>query len=134
MNLKLVLQLSLFGLIMAFATVSLIPEKLEFIFWIIIFAFVGYVLAKVGTGKYFWHGFMVSIFNSIWLVAVHLMFFDSYIAHHPDMSKMNEGVSYFATHPRMFMLITAVPFGIFFGLFQGVFAWIASKLVKPRVV
>jgi hypothetical protein len=29
MRLKLVLQLSLFGLIMAFATVSLIPEKLN---------------------------------------------------------------------------------------------------------
>ena len=133
MNLKLILQLSLFGLIMAFATVSLIPEKFEWIFWFVIFAFVGYVIAKAAPGKYFWHGFLVSLANSVWLVAVHLLFFDKYMTHHPDMSKMNEGMTYFATHPRMFMLITALPFGIFFGLFQGLFAWIASKFAKPRV-
>lgn len=132
MNLKLLLQLSLFGLIMAFATVSLIPEKCEWIFWLVIFVFCAYVIAKVGTGKYFLHGLVLSIFNSVWLVAVHLIFFNSYTAHHPDMAKMTDNMGYFTTHPRMFMLVTWLPFGVVFGIFQGLFAFIASKFVKPK--
>lgn len=133
MNLKLIIQLSLFGLIMAFATVSLIPEKVEFIFWLVIFAFVAYVIAKVAPGKYFWHGFLVSIFNSIWITAVHIFFYNSYTLHHPDMANMSVNAGYFSTHPRLMMACVGVPFGIMFGLVQGLFAFVASKFVKPKV-
>ena len=74
MNWKLIFQLSFFGLIMAFATVSLIGEKYEPGFWLVIFAFCAWVIAKVCPGKYFLHGFFVSIINSVWITAVHLMF------------------------------------------------------------
>ncbi len=53
MNLKLILQLSVFGLIMAFATVSLIPENIEPIFWVIIFIFCALVIARACTTKFF---------------------------------------------------------------------------------
>lgn len=132
MNLKLILQLSLFGVIMAIATISLIPEKFEPIFWLVIFVFCAYVIAKAAPGKYFWHGFLVSIFNSVWLTAAHVICFNSYNAHHPDMAKMTEKMGYFTTHPRMFMLLSGIPFGICFGLVLGLFAFIASKLVKPN--
>jgi hypothetical protein len=39
MNWKIIFQLSIFGLIMAFATVQLIPERVEPIFWLFIFRF-----------------------------------------------------------------------------------------------
>jgi len=133
MNLKLILQLSLFGLIMAFATVSLIPEKVEFVFWLAIFVFVALVIAKAAPGKYFLHGFLVSVFNSIWITAVHIIFVNSYNIHHPDMAKMSENAGYFTTHPRIMMLCMAIPFGVMFGLFQGLFAFVASKLVKGKV-
>lgn len=134
MNFKLIFQLSLFGLIMAFATVSLIPEKVEFFFWLVIFVFCAYMIARVCREKHFWHGFLVSIFNSVCITAVHFIFFDGYVAHHPDMAAMSNNMGYFGTHPRVMMLCMAIPFGAMFGLFQGLFAFVASKIVKPKQV
>jgi len=125
MNWKLIFQLSAFGLIMAFATVSLIPEKIEPVFWVVIFAFCAYVIAKAAPGKYFLHGFLVSLVNCVWITAVHCFFYDSYVAHHRDMAAMYTGI-----HPRKMMLVYGPAFGIMFGLVLGLFAFIASKAVK----
>lgn len=100
MNLKLVLQLSVFGLIMAFATVSLIPDMAESFFWLVIFIICAYLIAKRCTGKYFLHGFLTSIFNSIWITIVHFFFYNAYVLHHAEMAaKMTPQTGYFATHP-----------------------------------
>lgn len=133
MNFKFIFQLSLFGLIMGFATVSLIPEKIEPVFWLAIFVFCSYVVAKVFTGKYFLYGFLTSLVNSIWITAVHLLFFKSYTAHHPDIAGMSNNMGYFATHPRLLMLLLGIPFGIAFGIILGLFCVVASKIVKPGV-
>ena len=134
MNLKLILQLSLFGLIMAIASISLIPEKTEPLFWLVIFIFCAFVIARAAPGKYFWHGFLVSIFNSVWITGAHVLAFTSYNTHHPDMAKMTDNMGYFTTHPRMFMLLSGIPFGISFGIVLGLFAFVASKFVKPNPV
>lgn len=134
MNFKFIFQLSLFGFIMAFATVSLIPEKTEPVFWLFIFIFCAYVIAKVCTARYFWYGFLTSVFNSVWITGVHLLFFNSYVAHHPDMAAMGNHMGYFATHPRVLMAVLGIPFGIAFGIILGLFCVVASKLVGPRMV
>jgi len=130
MNLKLVFQLSMFGLIMGFATISLIPEKVEFLFWLFIFIFCAYVIARVCTGKYFLHGFFTSLVNSVWLTATHIIFYTSYAAHHPNIAAMTNNMAYFSNHPRIFTLLLGIPSGIFFGLILGLFAFIAHKLAK----
>ncbi len=130
MNFKLIIQLSIFGLVMAFATISLIPEKIEFYFWLVIFVVNAYIIAKKCAGKYFLHGFAVSMVNSVWITIAHVSFFLTYTAHHPDMAKMSEHAGYFITHPRQLMLILSPAFGAMFGLAQGLFAWIASLIVK----
>jgi hypothetical protein len=135
MNWKLIFQLSLFGLIMAFATISLIPERSEFIFWIIIFVFCAWAIAKKAPGKYFLYGFLLSLVNSIWITIAHVAFFISYLSNHPDMSpeKMHMPAA-MSDHPRLLMVIIAPIFGAVFGLFQGLFAWLASKFVKSNLV
>lgn len=133
MNWKLIFQLSLFGLIMALGTISLIPEKTEWIFWLVIFAFCAIVIARAASGRYFLHGFSLSLFNSVWITAAHVLCFSSYVIHHPDMGPGKMGLPlYFVLHPRLAMVLMAVPFGIVFGIFQGLFAFIASKIVKPK--
>lgn len=127
MNWKLILQLSLFGLVMAFGTISLIPEKIEPAFWLVIFIICAYIIAKVCTGKYFLHGFLVSMVNSIWITAVHAYFIKTYMLNHAMTSKMP---SVFPTHPRYDMLVFGPVFGICFGIVLGLFAFIASKIVK----
>ncbi|MSR22442.1 MAG: hypothetical protein EXR92_02685 [Gemmatimonadetes bacterium] len=50
MNWKLVLQLSLFGLVMAVATVFWIPSTVEPAFWLVIFGFSAYLIAPRTVG------------------------------------------------------------------------------------
>jgi hypothetical protein len=131
MNWKLIFQLSIFGLIMAFATISLIPEKIEFVFWLAIFIFCAYVIARVCTGKYFLHGFCVSLVNCVWITSAHIIFYSSYVAHHADMANMGASMP-LSSHPRLLMLIMGPLFGAGFGLVLGLFSFIASKIVSPK--
>ena len=131
MNWKLLFQLSLFGLIMAFATVSLVPQAIEPIFWLVIFIFCGVVIAKAAPGNYFLHGFFLSIINSVWITGVHVLMYASYVAHHPDVAKMYADLPpVMAIHPRLVTLLIGIVSGVVFGLIQGLVAFIASKIVK----
>jgi len=133
MNWKIIFQLSIFGLIMAFATVSLIPQNIEWVFWLVIFIFCAYVIAKVCPGKYFLHGFFVSLFNCVWIIAVHVAYYKSYMANHPDMASMNKSMpAALSIHPRVAMIIMGPVFGVVSGLVLGLFSFIASKIVKKN--
>jgi hypothetical protein len=135
MNWKIIFQLSIFGLIMAFASVQLIPERIEPIFWLFIFAFCAWVIAKVCPGKYFLHGFLVSMVNCIWITAVHVIFRVTYVAHHPQMASVNTNMpASLLSHPRLTMLIIGPIFGAGFGVILGLFSFIASKIVKKNQV
>ncbi len=46
MNWNLVFGLSLFGLVMAFATVFVIPSKIELVFWLVIFLICAVLIAR----------------------------------------------------------------------------------------
>ena len=129
MNWKLIFQLSLFGLVMAFGTISLIPDKVEPLFWLIIFCVCAYFIVKICPGNYFLHGFWVSMFNSVWITLTHMLFYKTYAVYHADMVEMFQN-NPLHDHPRVLMLIMGPLFGAFFGLFQGLFALVASKIVK----
>jgi hypothetical protein len=130
---KIIFQLSIFGLIMSFATVQLIPERIEPVFWLFIFAFCAWVIAKVCPGRYFLHGFLVSIVNSIWITAAHIIFRLTYIAHHPQAASLYTNLpASLQSHPRLAMAITGPIFGVGFGIILGLFSFIASKIVQAK--
>jgi hypothetical protein len=131
MNKKLILQLSLFGLIMAVATVYWIPSNIEPTFWLAIFVICAYLIAKYCTGKYFLHGFLVSLVNCVWITGVHILLFKTYIANHPQEAEMMASMP-MPTHPRLMMLLTGPVVGIISGLVLGLFAFIASKIAKKK--
>lgn len=122
MNWKLISQLSLFGLAMAIATVSWIPSSIEPFFWLVIFIICSYLIATKCQAKHFLHGFLVSVFNSVWITTIHVIFFDTYMANHSDMAQMNAS--------RMMMVLMGPVFGAGFGLILGLFAFLASKIIK----
>jgi uncharacterized membrane protein len=119
---------------MAFATVSLIPQNIEWVFWLVIFVFCAYVIAKVCQGKYFLNGFLVSLFNCVWIVAVHIAYYKSYVANHTDMASETTKMlpASLAIHPRLAMVIVGSIFGVASGIFLGLFSFIASKIVKKN--
>jgi len=130
MNWKLIFQLSVFGLIMAFGTIALIPEKFEWIYWLVVFIFCAFVIAKRCTGKYFLHGFLLSLVNCVWVTLAHLLFYKTYTIHHADMA----GPGALATHPRLWILIVGPISGVLSGLIQGLFAFILSRFVKSEPI
>ena len=127
MNWKLIFLLSLIAIPMAFATIYFIPVNLEPPFWIAIFIFCAYIIALKCGGKFFLNGFMVSIFNCIWITVIHFVFFAAYYDHHPEMLQMKDATP---EQMRWFMLIVGPVVGVISGLILGLFSWIAAKLMK----
>ena len=131
MNYRLIFRLSLFGLAMALATISTIPPTLEPIFWLLIFLICAYYIALKSSEKYFLSGFLVSIANCVWITSVHILFFHSYMANHPQQVEMMSKMP-FPDHPRWMMLITGPVIGIISGLVLGILAFIASKIMQKK--
>lgn len=130
LDFRLILQLSLFGLAMAVATVFVIPSNIEPIFWLVIFVVCAVVIARRCADKYFLHGFLVSLANCVWITTAHIVLFDSYIARHPQEAAMVKNMP-MPDSPRLMMLMTGPVVGVISGIVLGLFAWIASKIVKP---
>ncbi len=128
MNWKLIFLLSMFGLAMAIATVFAIPPKIEPLFWLAIFLVCAALIARRAPGKFFLHGLCVSLVNCLWITSAHVLFFDTYAAGHPE--EMARSANAFLP-PRMLMLVIGPVIGIVSGLVLGLFAFVASKIVKP---
>jgi NAD/NADP transhydrogenase beta subunit len=126
-NWKLIFQLSLFGLAMAIATVFWIPSNLEPAFWLIIFIVCAYLIAKKCEKNFFLHGFLVSMMNCVWIIAAHIIFFDIYMANHPDQAAMSARMP---MNPKVVMLIMGPLIGAISGVVLGIFSFIAGKAFK----
>ena len=117
MNWKLIFALSLFGL-----------GYLEPLLWLIIFIMYAWLIATRAPGKYFLHGLLVSVVNSIWITAIHVIFFSTYARSNPGFVQSAPP----GWNPRLMMIIFGPLFGLLFGLVAGLFASIASKIVSKR--
>ena len=131
MNWKLIFALSLFGLAMAFATVYWVPSNVEPYIWLPIFLVCAYLIAKNAHGKYFLHGFLVSLVNCIWITAAHIKLSTAYIATHPQEATMyaqmfaKTGLSMHRA-----MLVFGPVIGIISGTVLGLLAFAASRIFK----
>ena len=129
MNWKLIFQLSLFGLGMGLATVFFIPSNVEPYFWLAIFAVCAYIIARQVAAQHFLYGFLVSLVNSVWITGAHILFFNQYIANHPQEAAMMTSMP-LPDSPRLMMALTGPIVGIVSGLVLGLFAFVAGKFVK----
>lgn len=129
MNWKLIFQLSLFGLAMAFATVFLIPPAIEPAFWLPIFLVCGFVIAKRRAAGHFAHGVVLGLANCVWITTTHLAFFNRYVAGHAQEAALLQSMP-LLTHPRLMMAMMGTAVGVVSGVVIGIFAVIAGKLVK----
>jgi hypothetical protein len=136
-NWKLIFILSLFGMGMALATVSLVPENWDVVFWVPIFIACAVFIARNTKGKYFLHGLLVCLLNCAWITAAHIYYADTYLAHHAG-----EKASYLSVNNALHanlsitqaMLVMGPFIGIISGLVLGLFAFIAARLVKKHEV
>jgi hypothetical protein len=130
MNWKLVLQLSLFGLAMAVATVYVVSSTLEPLCWLVVFPICAYLIARRAPGSYFLHGLLVGILNSVWITSAHVLLFDQYIARHAREAAMMHGMP---LAPRAMMLVTGPIVGVVSGIFLGILALVVHRIVSTRL-
>lgn len=132
MNWKLIGLLSLSGLFMGVSTAFFIKSDIEIYVWIPIMLLIAFFIAKQATGKYFLHGFLVSLISACWILLAHSIFWDNFY----ELNKVSMDAD-FQSMPKMLsmktvMLIATPIVGAFFGLIQGLMSFIASKLVKKE--
>ena len=132
MNWKLIFQLSLFALVMAFATVFLIPPNVEPAFWLPIFLLCAYVIAKRVPAGRFVHGVALGLVNCVWITSAHIYFYDRYVYGHPQEAALL--VSMPTHHHRTVMAIMGTMVGLVSGAVIGILALVAGKLVKAPAV
>lgn len=130
MNPKLIVALSAFGLLMAFATVWMVPSSVEPAFWLVIFLLCAFFIARFAPGKHFLHGLCVSLLNSVWITSVHIAFVGEYLARHGQEAAMMQNMPA-PDSPRLMMALTGPVVGVVSGLVLGGLSWLASKVVKP---
>lgn len=133
LNSSLIFKLSLFGLVMAFATVYFIPSNVEPFCWLVIFIICAYLIAKKCSSKYFLHGLLVSLVNAVWITTVHILLFNRYIGTHAKEAAMMAKTP-MSGSPKLMMLLTGPIVGLLSGLILGFFAFMASKIVKNQSV
>ena len=140
MNWKLIFGLSLFGLLMAFATITLIPSSIEIYIWVPVFLICAWIIAQKAPGKFFLHGFLVSLVNCVWITGAHVFMSSLYLSHHADeasqyaamQKSFMQGGHGISLSVRRAMLIFGPVIGIISGLVLGLFSFIASKISKKR--
>jgi len=131
LNIKLVVLLSLFGLAMALGTVFVIPSNIEPVFWLAIFVVCAGLIARRCSGKYFVHGLLVGLANCVWVTSFHILYVDSYLARHPQEAAMMKTMP-LPDSPRLMMLMMGPVVGVASGIVLGLFALVASKILKRK--
>lgn len=114
---------------MALGTVYFIPSKVEPFCWIAIFIICAYFIAKYCASKFFLHGFMLSLFNCVWITGVHILLYKTYLSWHLEEAEMMAKMP-MPDSPRLMMLMMGPVVGAVSGLVQGLFAYVASRVVK----
>ena len=133
MNIKLVITLSMFALAMSVATVFLIPANIEPAFWLPIFVFCAYVIAR-RTEHRFVNGFLLGLVNCVWITTSHILFAGQYLANHTAEADMMKSMPW-PDSPRLMMALFGPLVGIVSGVLIGLFAVIAGKFMRsPRMV
>ena len=133
MNWKLILQLSLFGLVMGVATVFFISSSVEPFCWLVIFLISAYAIARTARGRPFLHGVCVGLANSVWVTGAHILLADQYLARHAREAAMMNSMP-MPTHPRLMMALMGPVIGLASGIVLGIFAVVATRFVRPAGV
>jgi uncharacterized membrane protein len=131
MNKSLIFRVSLLGLLMAVLTLF-ISARIERVLWLLIMILSAYFIAKNAPGRYFLHGFLTSLVNSVWVTGIHILFFNTYFQSHSEQFAAMSSTP-LSEHPRVMMLVVGPIIGIVSGLVLGLFSFIISKMMKKPV-
>src|SRR5262249_9884580 len=132
-NWRVVFTLSFFGLAMAVGTVSAIPSNVEPVIWLAIFVICAFVIARYRSRRHFLHGLLLGFVHSVWVTSANIIFFRTYIDHHPKEAAMM-GSMPLPNSPRLMMALVGPVVGVVTGAIIGLLALLAGRFVRPKKV
>jgi hypothetical protein len=132
MNKGLVGGIGGFGVIVGTASLFGLTRGVEEWLWLFIGIGSAFLIARHAPGHPFAHGFTGGALAALASSVLQMALFSTYAAHNPEtataVTQLPQGVSLRATFVLIAPLIAAAS-----GVIVGLFAWIASKLVRRAV-
>lgn len=126
MNFKLWL-LTLFGVVMGFATVYGLTQKNEFYYWLLIGVVTAFAISKITSEKIFVKSTVVGLFMGIFTGIIQYVMFNTYLENNPDSIDGFKEIP-LSLAPQYVLLFSAPFTGIVFGLFIGLIAYLFIKV------
>jgi len=115
--------LSLFGL----------TQGIELYLWIVIAFVAAYLFARKLTAKHFLTGLIAGLFMGLINGLMQGGFYDMYIANNPEVAqRLQEQPIPAGMSPAFFILLTSPIVGLIYGLFVGLFSFVAAKILKKH--
>jgi hypothetical protein len=129
MNWRLILYLSLFGFVMAFATLLGLIQKSELPIWLFIYFCYSVIILRHTNGKYFLHSFITCILNGVYVAVIHAALFSTYLANNPEIQINYSEIPKFLS-PQIIILIFGPVIGACMGIIAGLIASIYALIVE----
>jgi uncharacterized membrane protein YiaA len=131
MKWMLILVLSLSGAIMGLFTLYFIPARYEAVVGTPLFLTCGWFIGRYATRKWFLHGFLLGVLNTVIVTAIRASFAQVYLAHHAaDAEKFARMSTESGATVVQVMLMLGLFNALIAGLVMGFFAIIGVGFVK----
>jgi hypothetical protein len=128
MNWRLILSLSLLGVIFGIASVFGFTSGREWLAWLCIGIFSAWRFARRSREELFLHGFYLGILTGFFSSVVQALFVSTYLVNNPGMVEALNALPQ-GLHPAAIILIMGPIIGTVSGVVFGVIAVIVGKLV-----
>jgi hypothetical protein len=120
---------------MALADVFLIPAALSSVFWLALYVYYAYAIAKNCRTRRFFHGVLLGLVNSTWITVTKVVFLERYLAQHPtEVSMITLVHEHLKGSPQGIVAVIGPVSGLAVGCVIGVFAVVAGYMRKPKRV
>jgi uncharacterized membrane protein YeaQ/YmgE (transglycosylase-associated protein family) len=132
MNVRLVLLLSLLGLVIGVASVAgVLKSGAETLAWCVIALLCGIVVARQVPSRHFLHGFLAGFIAGVLGPLVQVVFFDQYLANNPKAADSFARLPT-AMSPRIMVVLLTPVVAACLGVFTGFLAWVAHKALGRK--
>jgi hypothetical protein len=129
MNWRLILSLSLLGIVLGIASVFGFTSGREWLAWLCIGAYSAWKFATRSREELFLHGFYLGILTGCFSSVVQALFISTFLANNPRMVEALNALPH-DLHPAAVILIMGPIIGTVSGVVFGVLAVIIGKLVR----
>jgi uncharacterized membrane protein YeaQ/YmgE (transglycosylase-associated protein family) len=133
MNWKLILSLSVFGVVMGLASVSGVTKGIEGWLWLVVWLICVVWIARAVATKRFQHGFMVGFIGGAVAPLIQGLLYSTYTKNNPEMTQQFDRVTQ-GLPARPFVMVSGLIIGLITGLVVGAVTWVAGKFIKPASV